>query len=95
MNANKFNSEILKKAITKKIKKIITAKTIHNHFASELLNVENVHKAKTAHTSRIINCMKLTENPIIEKAIQEKNHFFICCGNITFIYYYVGYKTLQ
>lgn len=57
---------------------MITANTTHSHFASELLKVENVHNAKTAHTARIINCMKLIENPIIEKAIHEKNHFFIC-----------------
>ena len=72
---------------------MITANTTHSHFASELLKVENVHKAKTAHTARIINCMKLIENPIIEKAIHEKNHFFICCGNITFIYHFVGIKS--
>jgi hypothetical protein len=29
--------------------------------------------------------MKLMENHMIEKATQEKNHFFICWGNIIFI----------
>ena len=78
MNANKFNSDILKKAITIKIKKMIMANTTQTHLLSELLNVEKVHRAKTIQTARIINCMKLMENHIIEKATQEKNHFFIC-----------------
>ena len=61
-----------------KIQKIITAKITQAHFASELLNVENIHKAKTTHIARITNCMKLIENPITEKATQEKNHFCMC-----------------
>jgi hypothetical protein len=85
MNANKFNSDTLKNAITRKIKKIIMAKTSQTHLAHELLKVENVQREKTTPMARIINCIKLTENHIIEKAIQEKNHFLMCCGNIIFI----------
>ncbi|MBR7037481.1 hypothetical protein IKI14_06700 [bacterium] len=55
INANKFSSDTLKKAITRKIKKIITANTIHTHFASELLKVENAQRAKTAQIARIIS----------------------------------------
>jgi hypothetical protein len=51
-----------------------------------LLNVEKTHKAKTTHMAKITNWMKVIENPITEKATQEKNHFCICWGNITFIY---------
>jgi len=58
----------------------------HSHLAPELLNVENVHKENTAQIDKMINCIKLTENHITEKAIPEKNHFFMCWGNITFIY---------
>ena len=64
---------------------MITANTIHTHFASELLKVENAHKAKTAQIARIISWIKLIENPITEKAAPEKNHFLICWGNITFM----------
>ena len=78
---------MLKNAITKKIKKIITAKTNQTHLDPELLKAENVQREKTVHIAKTISWMKLTENPIIEKATQEKNHFFICCGNITFIEY--------
>jgi hypothetical protein len=85
IKATRFSSETLKNAITKKIKKIIIAKTNHTHFDPELLNAENVQRAHTAHIAKTISWIKLTENHIIEKATQEKNHFFICCGNITFI----------
>jgi hypothetical protein len=34
---------------------MITANTIHTHFASELLKVENAHQAKTAQIARIIS----------------------------------------
>jgi hypothetical protein len=68
----------LKKAIKAKIAKIITAKTIPTHFASELLNEENTHKAHTTHIANIINCIKFIENPITENATPEKNHFCIC-----------------
>ena len=54
------------------------AKMNHGHLASALLNVENTHKAKTTPIAKIINCIKLIENPIIEKATPEKNHFFMC-----------------
>ena len=85
MNANKFSSEYLKNAMNAKIQKIIIAKTNQTHFALELLKVENAHKAKTTHTAKIINCMKLIVNPITEIATPEKNHFCICWGNITFM----------
>lgn len=68
---------------------MIIARTTQTHLASELLKAENVQRAKTVPTARIISCIKLMENHIIEKAIQEKNHFFICWGNITFIEYKV------
>jgi hypothetical protein len=61
-----------------KIKKMIIANTTQIHLASELLNDEKVQRAKTIPTAKIINCMKLMENHMIEKATQEKNHFFIC-----------------
>ena len=64
---------------------MITANITQIHLAPELLNDENVQRAKTAPTDKITSWMKLTENHKIEKAIQEKNHFFICCGNITFM----------
>jgi hypothetical protein len=86
INANKFNSETLKKAINIKIRKIIIANVTPTHFAPELLNVENVQSANTAHIAKMISCIKLTENHMIENATHEKNHFLICCGNITFIY---------
>ena len=86
MNANKFNSDTLKKAITRNMMKMMIAKITPSHFALALLNVEKTHKAKTIQTAKIINWMKLMENPITEKATQEKNHFLICWGNITFIY---------
>ena len=85
MKANKFNSDCLKNAIKTKIKKIMTAKTTQTHFASELLKLENIHRANTTHMAKIISCIKLIENPAIEKATHEKNHFCICLGNITFI----------
>jgi hypothetical protein len=85
MKANRFNSDILKKAIIINIIKINMARKIHSHLAPELLKVENVPKANTAPSDKIINCMKLTENHKMENATQAKNHFFICCGNITFI----------
>lgn len=66
---------------------MIMAKTTQTHLASELLKAENVQREKTVPIARIINCMKLIENHITEKATQEKNHFFICWGNITFIEY--------
>jgi hypothetical protein len=78
MNANKFSSEYLKNAMNAKIQKIIIAKTNQTHFALELLKVENAHKAKTTHTAKMINCMKLIVNPITEIATPEKNHFCIC-----------------
>jgi hypothetical protein len=91
-----LSSDTLKKAITTKMKKIITAKTTQGHFAQALLQAENVQRAITAPTAKTINCIKLTENHIIEKATQEKNHFFICCGNITFINSkYTEYKILH
>jgi hypothetical protein len=68
--------------------KMRTPNTKPAHFAPELLKVENTHKAKTIQIARIISCMKLTENPITEKATPEKNHFLICCGNITFMRHY-------
>ena len=86
MNANKFNSDTLKKAITRNMIKMMIAKITPSHFALALLNVEKTHKANTTPTAKTISCTKLTENPITEKATQEKNHFLICCGNITFIY---------
>ena len=85
MKANKFNSDMLKNAININIKKIITANIIHNHLASELLKLENVQRAKTAPIAKMISWIKLIEKPITEKATPEKNHFFICCGNITFM----------
>lgn len=85
MNANKFNSDTLKKAITKKIIKIMMARTNHTHFDPELLKAENVPKANTIHIAKIISWIKLIENHIIENAAPEKKPFFICCGNITFI----------
>ena len=57
---------------------MIIANTTQIHLASELLNDEKVQRAKTIPTAKIINCMKLMENHMIEKATQEKNHFFIC-----------------
>ena len=78
MKANKFSSETLKNAITIKMIKIIPAVIIQSHFASALLKAENVPSAKTIQMAKITNCMKLMENHIIEKATQEKNHFFIC-----------------
>ena len=87
IKANKFSSDTLKKAIIKKIKNIIIARTNQTHLAPELLKLENIQRAKTTPIAKIINCMKLTENHIIEKAIPEKNHFFMCCGNMTFIKY--------
>ena len=54
------------------------AKTIPTHFASELLKVENAHRANTVQIASIISCIKFTENPIIENATPEKNHFWIC-----------------
>lgn len=85
IKANKFNSDILKKAITKKMIKIIIAKTSHAHFDHELLSAEKVPKAHTIQIAKTISWIKLIENPIMENAAQEKNPFFICCGNITFI----------
>ena len=64
------------------------ANTNPAHFAPELLKVEKTPKAKTTQIANIINCTKLIENPITEKATPEKNHFFMCCGNITFMKYY-------
>lgn len=64
---------------------MIMAKTTQTHLLFELLKAEKVQRAKTIPTARIINCMKLMENHMIEKATQEKNHFFICWGNIIFI----------
>ena len=64
---------------------MIIARTTQTHLAPELLNAEKAHKAKTVPTANIINCIKLTENHIIEKATQAKNHFFMCCGNIIFM----------
>jgi hypothetical protein len=55
MKASKFNSEYLKKAMNANIQKIITANTTQSHFASELLNVEKTHKAKTTHMAKITN----------------------------------------
>ena len=78
MKASKFNSEYLKNAMNANIQKIITANTTQSHFASELLNVEKTHKAKTTHIAKITNWIKVIENPITEKATQEKNHFCIC-----------------
>ena len=78
INANRFNSDTLKKAITRKIKNIIIARTNQTHLAPELLKLENAQRAKTTPTAKIINCIKLTENHIIEKATPEKNHFFMC-----------------
>ena len=54
------------------------AHTIHSHLASALLNAENVHKAKTIQIAKIISCMNVIENHMIDKAAPEKNHFFIC-----------------
>lgn len=64
---------------------MITATTIQAHLASELLKDEKAPRAKTTQIAKITSCMKLMENHMTEKATQEKNHFFICCGNITFI----------
>ena len=86
MKARRFNSEILKNAINTKIKNIIIPNTNHSHLASALLQVENAHKAKTIQIARIISWINVMENHIMEKAAPEKNHFFICWGNITFIY---------
>jgi hypothetical protein len=58
--------------------RIITATTNHTHFAPELLKVEKAQREKTTPTAKTINCIKLTENHIIEKATHEKNHFLIC-----------------
>jgi hypothetical protein len=55
INANKFNSDILKKAITKKIIKIMIAKTNPTHFDPELLNAEKIPKANTTHTAKMIS----------------------------------------
>jgi hypothetical protein len=55
INANKFNSETLKKAINTKIKKITTARITQTHLAPELLNVENVHRENTAQIDKIIS----------------------------------------
>ena len=55
--------------------------------SEKMFNKKN-NKAKTIQIARIISCMKLTENPITEKATPEKNHFLICCGNITFMRHY-------
>ena len=85
MKANKFNSDTLKNAITIKIKKIIIARITQTHLAPELLNAEKAHRAKIVPIANTISCIKLIENHIIEKATQAKNHFFICCGNITFM----------
>jgi hypothetical protein len=62
------------------------------HLALELLNVENTHNAKTIPIASIINLIKLIENHIIENATPEKNPFFICCGNITFMKYSIRSK---
>ena len=64
---------------------MIIAKTTQTHLAPELLNAEKAHKEKTVPIANTINCTKLIENHIIEKATQAKNHFFICCGNMIFI----------
>ena len=64
---------------------MIMAKTTQTHLLFELLKAENVQSAKTVPIARIINCIKLMENHITENATPEKNHFFICWGNITFI----------
>ena len=85
MKANRFNSDTLKKAMIINIIKINMARKIHSPLAPELLKVEKVPKENTAPIDKIINLIKLTENHKIEKATQAKNHFFICCGNITFI----------
>jgi hypothetical protein len=55
MNANKFNSDTLKKAITRNMMKMMIAKITPSHFALALLNVEKTHKAKTIQTAKIIN----------------------------------------
>ena len=60
------------------IMNMITPNTNPAHFAQELLKVENTHRAKTIQIARIINCTKLTENHMTEKAIPEKSHFLIC-----------------
>lgn len=65
--------------------KIMIAKTSHAHFDHELLSAEKVPRAHTIQIAKTISWIKLIENPIMEKAAQEKNHFLICCGNITFI----------
>ena len=78
MKAKRFNSEMLKNAINIVIKKIIIARTSHNHLALALLHVENAHNAKTIQIAIIISWMKLMENHMIEKAAPEKNHFLIC-----------------
>ena len=81
----------------KNIMKIIMAKTSHAHFDPVLLSAEKVHKAQTIHIAKTINWMKLIENPIMEKAAPEKNHFLICCGNITFmelLYEYINIYVL-
>ena len=86
MNAKRFNSETLKNAMKTNIKNIMMASTNHNPLAFALLHVENAPNAKTTQIARMISWIKLIENHIIEKAAPEKNHFFICWGNITFIY---------
>ncbi len=78
INATKFNSETLKKAIIKNIARIITATTNHTHFSPELLKVEKAQREKITQIAKTISCIKLTENHITEKATHEKNHFLIC-----------------
>ncbi len=85
MNATRLSSDISKNAIIKNMINIIMANTNQAHLAPELLKLEKVPKASTTQIAKIINCTKLTENPIMEKADHEKNHFLICCGNITFM----------